>query len=103
MSSIKLNRDQMDLILECYPSAGEISEEGITFVVVEESDWIQDAESQLMQKIIRLDGKYYEVPFSRQGSPWTDWHWGHEFDNEIECKEVEKIEVVTHKWVIRNG
>ena len=46
-------------------------------------------------------GKNFLYGISRSGSPFTDWHYSWEDEpDEIECSEVKKVEVTTHKWKV---
>jgi exonuclease SbcC len=77
-----------------------INEDGDTpLELVEDGDWEDDGKYQYRDVIFKYDDKFYRVTDSRSGSYFSDYYYGHEdWGDEIECPEVEKIEVVTHEW-----
>ena len=71
--------------------------------LVEEGDWIAEYKYECCDVIFKdlKTEKTFLYPASRSGSPFTDWYYSWEDEpEEIECSEVEKIEVVTYKWKI---
>lgn len=101
MSTISLTFDEMEGLLWTDPKYTVDPEyTSRTIKVIEETNWIHDHKSQLMEKIIEVDGKFYEVGFDRQGSYHTDWYYGfREFKQPFYVwPEVRRIEVVRHEW-----
>lgn len=69
--------------------------------LVESGDWIQDGKYQYRDDIFEFQGKYYMLSEGRSGSPFTDWYYDSEdWGEEVDCPEVEKVEVKTHRWKI---
>lgn len=65
-------------------------------------DWTQDGKYQNKTNIVKHipTGKFYSYSIYRSGSPFSDWHYGHEDGDYPELTEVVKAErtVVETYW-----
>ena len=87
-----LKEDLLVITDEC-----DVEEKGMFFV--EATEWVADYKFQNRQVIFKYDGKYYAIEESRSGSPFSEYHYDSEYwSNEVECDEVEKVEIVTYEW-----
>jgi hypothetical protein len=73
-------------------------EEGIEFI--EKDGWEDDGKWSSNYYVFKYKGKFYGIDDYRSGSYYTDYYYGSREDwgEEIECHEVEKVEVVIHEW-----
>lgn len=64
------------------------------FEIIEEGDWISEGKYEYKEVIFKFEDKLYSIGFSRSGSSFSDYYYDIEdWDNEVECPEVEAIEV----------
>lgn len=57
--------------------------------VVDEDEWIQDGKYQFRNLIFKYQDKFYALPCSRSGSPFTDWYY--EYDQPYEVVKQQKV------------
>ncbi len=92
---MRLTVEQVDLLF-CEIEAGE---EYDGFKIVEKTDWTDEGKYQYMDVIFEHAGKTWKVTIDRSGSYFSDYYYGYrESGNDCSADEVEKVEVVTHKW-----
>lgn len=88
-----IENEEMMEDIECGSGDWEIEEEG---------DWTQDCKYQNQTNIVKHvpTGKFYSYSIYRSGSPFSDWHYGHEDGDYPELTEVVKAErtVVETYW-----
>lgn len=78
---------------------GLIDEDETPLVMIEEGNWQDDGKYSSIEYIFEYNGKFYSIDNYKTGSYYTDYTFGHEsWEDEIECEEVEKVEVITYKW-----
>lgn len=68
---------------------------------VDQNDWEGSGKYQTKEVIFKYEGKFYMICDSRTGSYYSDYCYDSEDwenDDEQECKEVEKIEVIMYEW-----
>lgn len=72
------------------------------FKVINQDDWTADHKYQHMTTIFEYDSKFYALHSARSGSPFTDYYYESEdWGDEIDCAEMEEVEVVTKKWKVK--
>jgi len=89
---MKLTEEQAQKIL------WEDSEE---FDTVEVGDFVADYKTENAEVIFKPKGTddHYVLYVSREGSPFTDWHYGYHLD----CQAVEQVEVTVKQWVAKTS
>jgi hypothetical protein len=91
---VKFSREILHEVMDL--SAGE-SENG--FTLVEQGEWVSDGKYDLCHWIFQHDNKFYQINDSRTGSYYSDYyHESEDWDDLVECSEVEKVEVIRHEW-----
>jgi len=71
------------------------------FTIVDDSGWVSDGKYDLQDLVFEFEGKHYCLVHQRSGSYFTDYyHEVVEGDHDGVCPEVEKVEIVTHKWQV---
>jgi len=66
---------------------------------VECSSWVDEGKWSYQDYIFKHDGKFYEVNLQRSGSYYSDYYYSSEdWGDEVECPEVERVEVTNHIW-----
>ena len=70
------------------------------FELIEEGEFTQDYKYQNATNIYKelSTGRMFALDISRSGSPFTDWYYDLEDQDTLDLYEVEKVEVVSHKW-----
>ncbi len=93
---MKLTQEQIRFVSDLY---GVKEQDG--FKLVENTDWIEDGKCSYHEIIFEFEDKTWVLYESRQGSYHTDYYYDTlEGDHDRIVYEVEKKEVITHKWVI---
>jgi hypothetical protein len=88
----KFNKEDMKMIEWC-------EEPNEYFKIIDEGEWTQDHKYQYRDIIFKFGEKFYCLGSSRSGSPFTDWYYSSEdWNDTVECCEVEKVEVVKYIW-----
>jgi len=80
----------------------EVGTKILNYTVVEVGEWIDDGSGKYQNQftIFEYDGRFFELHISRTGSYYSDYYYSSEdWGDEVECHEVEKKEIITHKWV----
>lgn len=73
------------------------TDHGIT--LIEEGQWASEGKYERAAYIFQFEGKFYRVKDSRTGSYFTDYFYeSGGWRDEVECEEVEKVEVISHQW-----
>jgi hypothetical protein len=69
--------------------------------LVDSTGWKAVHKGEACDFIFSYEGKFYRVTDRRTGSDFIEWCYDSRWywDDEVECEEVEKIEVITYKWV----
>lgn len=62
--------------------------------VIDEGEWIQNGKCQYRDLIFKYQNKFYALPCTRSGSPFTDWY--NEFNEQP--YEVVKSQKVIEVW-----
>lgn len=96
---MKLNLDEFETVREAWKKPSEDN----PWIMIEEGDWIQDGKYQLQTSVVQdsRTGKYYSFDVSRSGSPFTDWYYPHEDEDEFWLTEVksETRTITVTEWV----
>lgn len=67
--------------------------------LVHEGKWVDDGKYSFCHRVFQFKDKTYRVTDRRTGSYYSDYYYeSDDWDDEVECEEVEKFEVVTHEW-----
>jgi len=91
MPSIILTKEEVkEIVFEDYDEN--------TLEVVEDNDWIDDGKYSFKDIIFKKGNKFYRLEVSRSGDYYSDYYYCWEDEDEFECNEVEKKEVVVTKW-----
>jgi hypothetical protein len=70
-----------------------------TYEVVEDGEWVAEGKYDFKRVIFKdSEGKAYALFINRSGSYHTDYYYSWEDSGEVECPEVEKVEVVQIDW-----
>jgi len=78
-----------------YDDNWEVEEDYEKFEIIEKGEWTQDYKYQNMEVVVKFEDKFYQLCFSRSGSPFTDWDY-----NDPEGLEVTRHEKVVTKTVV---
>lgn len=87
---MKLTKEQVSAI---------IWDDSNEFEIVQDGDWISEGKYEFKSVVFKAkDGLFYEVGADRSGSHFSDWYYSFE-DSGATAVQVEKVEVLTTKWV----
>ena len=69
------------------------------FSIVSIGDWVSDGKYECSTTIFKYEDRFYSLSVGRTGSPFTDWDYDWEWQDNFTCREVKEVKVVTTKWV----
>lgn len=96
---MQLNKDEFEIVREAWSKATEDN----PWVMVEEGDWIQDGKYQNQTCIVQdsRTGRHYSFDIRRSGSPFSDWYYPHEDEEEFWLTEVvsQTRTIIVTEWV----
>lgn len=72
------------------------------FKIIKTSSWTAEGKYETCSFIFKHEDKFFRVYESRSGSYFTEYHYeSQDWDDEIDCEEVEEIEIVKKTWKVK--